>query len=411
LAASTIAYGIVFIQNFSIAYFSSVNFFGRATLLYSLFSTLYIVFTCGLNGVVVRFFFDKKYNENQKDLISNVAALWQSFGMVLTVLLLVAGYFLLTWTEILRLDYFSEFVPIVVGAFLYSSTEIFPSVFIAKEKPLKYAGLLIASRGITFVLLHASLFFAGESASYMSLSLLASGVVMCVLIMIVTGAYKKSPDNTAYRREIFFYALPLMVYALGGIGYSHGYRVIISSWLSDEHLAIFTLASQVSLVYYLTASSSVTGFSPRAYKALEATNGDPRSIRFYIKLLLAVGVGTAFLVVPAAYVFLIYFKEGAFFESTRILPVLLIGQFFLLMYSYNYILCTFYKETRILTYAMVFGVATSLLLAFLLIKRVNLWGASVPVMCGLFIQFLVSMLLIRRVIRARRESGMIQLKK
>jgi O-antigen/teichoic acid export membrane protein len=402
--ASSLAYGIVFIQNFSIAYFSSVNFFGEVSLLISLFSTLYIIFTCGLNAVVVRFFFDKKYNEDQKALISNITSLWLIFGVILMLFLLIAGYFTLVWRKILPLNYYSEFIPVVLGAFFYSSTEIFPSIFIAREKPQKYAILLILSRATIFLLLHATIFVVGESSTYVATSLLLSGLVMFAVIAFVVQAIPVFPVNKLYVKEIFAYAFPLMIYALGGIGYSHGYRIIISTWLSYQDLAIFTLASQISLVYYLTASSWLTGFSPKAYMALETHHGNPAAIRFYIKLLLAIGLGLGIVIIPVSYLFLTYFKDGAFYSSVSILPFLLLGQFFFLLYSYNYVLATFYKETKILTYSMFAGVIVSLFLAFFLVKQVNLWGAAVPIMCGLFVQFLVSLILVQRVIKARKKS-------
>ena len=58
ITASVVGYGIVFLQNFSLAYFLSVEFFGEITLIISLFSTLYVLFTFGLNAVLQRFYFD-----------------------------------------------------------------------------------------------------------------------------------------------------------------------------------------------------------------------------------------------------------------------------------------------------------------------------------------------------------------
>ncbi|MCX8491779.1 MAG: hypothetical protein ORN54_11990, partial [Cyclobacteriaceae bacterium] len=54
LLASFMGYGISFGQNFSFAFFLSVEFFGKTTILISLFSTLYVLFTFGLNSVVLR---------------------------------------------------------------------------------------------------------------------------------------------------------------------------------------------------------------------------------------------------------------------------------------------------------------------------------------------------------------------
>jgi O-antigen/teichoic acid export membrane protein len=249
--------------------------------------------------------------------------------------------------------------------------------------------------------LHLTVFIFGESSTHAAIALCLSGLFMFVVVAVAAQVFPLIRINRIRLKEIFFYAFPLMIYALGGIGYSHGYRVIISTWLRYDDLAMFTLASQISMVYYLAASSSITGFAPRAYKALEEQQGDPRAIRFYFKILLAIGLGMGVLVVPASYMFLLFFKGGAFYNSTLILPMLLLGQFFFLLYNYNYILSTFYKETNILTYSMVAGVSVSLILAVILVEKENLWGAAIPVTCGLFIQFVTSLILVRRVVKKR----------
>lgn len=399
VAASGLAFGLVFIQNFSLAYFTSINFFGRLTLLISLFSTLYVIFTCGLNAVVLRFFFDKKYTSDPKGFISHIAALWLMFGALLAVLFLATGYFGIVSKKLLAIEYYREFVPIVFASFFYSFVEIFPNLFVAQEKPMKYALCLVTARLTIFTLLHASVLIFNESSFHVALALLLSGLLLNIAGIFLFGILPLSPIRPRQIKEIFVYAFPLMVYALGGIGYSHGYRVIISTWLSYSDLALFSLASQIALVYYLTAASCMNAFSPKAYKALELHHGNPKAIKFYIKLLLVVGLGIGVTVIPASYIFLRYFKDGAFHESASVLPYLLLGQFFFFMYSYNYILCTFYKKTRILTYSMFAGVTVSLSLAFMLIKDGTLLSAALPVATGLFVQFVFSYILTQRVIR------------
>jgi O-antigen/teichoic acid export membrane protein len=266
----------------------------------------------------------------------------------------------------------------------------------------------VTSRAAVFITLHVVFFLSGESSAYIAYALLLSGVVVLLINGMVFNALPTFKIDKYYLKDIFTYAFPLMIYSLGGIGYSHGYRLIISTSLGYHDLALFTLASQIALVYYLTVSSCTTGFYPKAYKKLEEQQGDPRAIRFYLKILLVLGVGGAIVIVPLSYLFLAYFKQGSFYNSTQVLPFLLIGQFFFFLYSYSYILCTFYKKTKILTYAMSVGIICSLLLASLLVKsgnlHGNLQGAAISVMCGLFAQFLFSFLLIQRVIKNPKRN-------
>jgi len=297
-SASSIAYGIVFVQSFSIAYLSSTDFFGRVTLLISLFSTLYVIYTCGLNAVVIRFYFDNRYSTRLQSFISHISYLWVLFGIIITLLLLILGYTFLEWKKLLPFSYYSEFIPIVLASYFYSSTEIFPSIFIAQEKPFKYAFFLISSRFVIFGLLHVAIFVIGESSFFVAMALLFSGLFMFALNILIIKSFPTFEIDRIHIKEIFMYSFPLMIYALGGIGYSHGYRIIISSSLSFDEQASFTIASQIAMVYYLTAASVITGYYTKVYSALEKQNGDPRAIRFYLKLLFGIGLGVGIIVLP-----------------------------------------------------------------------------------------------------------------
>lgn len=396
-AASAIGFGIVLIQNFSLAFFTSVPFFGKITLLISLFSTLYVIFTFGMNAVVMRYYFDKSYSSDKRKLLSNIAAIWFLLGVVIAVLFLALGYHLLFMKNLLPLDYHSEFIPVLIGAFLFSSTEIFPNFFVAGEKPGYYALTLIGGRLTIFLLLHISIYLHGESSHHISMMLLSSGVLVSFANIALFRLY--SVANLVWQdlKEILIYAFPLMIYALGGIGYSHGYRVIISKWLTYEDLAVFTMANQIAMVYYLIAASCVIGFQPKAYKMLAAHDGKPQAIRFYLQILLSVGLGLLLLILPSSYIFLSYFKGGSFSSASHIIPVLAFGQFIYFLYGYNYILSTFYKKTRLLTYSMAAGVSTSLFLTSILLDTSSLWGAAIPVVAGILVQFLLSLVLVRKI--------------
>lgn len=397
LLASFVGYGISFVQNFSFAFFLSVEFFGKVTILFSLFSTLYILFTLGLNSVVMRFFFDKKYAANERQFVSTIVVIWFFLGLCLCLLLIALGYFLILQRHFLLIDFYSEFLPILFGSFLFSFIEIFICFFIVKEEPLKYAISLVASRLTIFLLLHAAIYFFQESSFHFALSILFSGLTQFVIAFVIFRVYPVGEIDRSHVKEVTLYSLPLMLYALGGIGYSHGYRIVISNWLSLSNFAIFSFTAQVTQIYYLTASSSVTGFYPKAYKALEDSNGQVHSIDFYFRILLFLGLFLAVCVFPMGYLLLKYFKGGEYFEGTQILPVLFIGQFVFLLYGYNYILCTYYKKTAILTYSMLAGVTISILTAWALLPQSKLWGAALPTLAGLTVQFALSWFLVQRV--------------
>jgi O-antigen/teichoic acid export membrane protein len=392
--ASIMGHGIVFIQNFSLAFFLTKSDYGSLTLLISLFSTLFVIFTLGLNSVALRFVFEAKYQSNAKALTSHLFFVWSICGIPLLAAFGLIGYFGIIEYGILELSFAFQFLPILFGAFLFSFVEIFPSFFIVKHKPLHYAVSLIASRATIFILLHIGLLLFGSSANSAWL-LLLSGLILC---LVGIGVFKIFPFSVPRRADvlpILTYAFPLMLYALGGIGYSHGYRVLIGGLLSPEDLAVFSLTSQISAVFYLTATSSITGLYPIAYEALTNSGGNSATIKFYLKRIFITGVILLLILGPISWVFLKFFKNGEYEKGTIILPILLAGQFVYFLYAYNYILCTFHKKTKVLTYSMCVGVVVSLSLAFVLLERIGVLGAAIAVSSGLTAQTIFSGILIR----------------
>jgi O-antigen/teichoic acid export membrane protein len=399
VVASTIGYGIVFVQNFSLAYLLSISFFGKISLIISLFSTLYVLYTFGLNAVVLRYHFDKKFNTDERKLVSHITAIWFLLGGALTIIFLLLGYKFIAIDHVLQIDFYSEFLFILGAAFFFSFGEIFPNFFIAREKPYHYAAFLIAGKALLFVFLLAGVYFFGESSHHFSLMMLCSSLLLFLVGAVVFKIFPIVRLSVENLKELLVYAFPLMLYALGGIGYSHGYRVIISSTLNPQDLAVFAIAAQLASMYNLAAVSSVTGLYTKAFKRLEESNGHPHAIRFYLRALIYIGIGLLAIVLPALYVFLLYFKGGAFMGAFKILPILMLGQFVFFIYSYNYILCTYYKKTNVLSYSMFTGVITSLALAFILINGSNITLAAIPVTTGLIVQFLVSLFAIKMVVK------------
>src|SRR5690606_38240637 len=104
-------------------------------------------------------------------LTSHVAIVWFLLGLLFIAGLSGSGYILLVVNHFLPLDFYSEFIPVLLGAFLFSFTEIFPNFFIVQDKPVSYAFWLFVSRASTFLFLHLAVFRVGESSQLMAMML------------------------------------------------------------------------------------------------------------------------------------------------------------------------------------------------------------------------------------------------
>jgi O-antigen/teichoic acid export membrane protein len=164
---------------------------------------------------------------------------------------------------------------------------------------------------------------------------------------------------------------------------------------------LFNIAAQISNAYYLVVSSSITGQVPKAYDKLIKENGNRSAVNFYLKYIGFVSTVLFILSIPSAYIFLYFFKDGEFLPSFLVVLILLVGQFIFLFYNYYHVIVTFHRQNKFLTYSLLLGVSTSLLLAFILIKPLQLVGAAVPLAIGYAIQLLVIGMLVSKKIKTK----------
>ncbi|MBI5482357.1 MAG: oligosaccharide flippase family protein [Deltaproteobacteria bacterium] len=391
LAVIVVGFGITTLQNFYFAYVTDEHLFGEITLLLATFLTLNTLFLAGLESAIIRFYFDRDAFASRSSLLSHLAAFWAVSAGLLLVPLLAGGYLVLQVYHLVPLRFFPDYVVITVGSLCFSFVGVFQNVYIASKEPWNYGLLLIVSRLLLFVGLAVALPAAGGSTTMMCVGALAAALLSMVVSIPVLRLFPLAAVDPKRVLRLASYTVPLGLNSLGGLGFSHGYKVILASSLTFRDLGLYNIATQFSSAFYLVASSLLNAYTARAYSALEQDGGRRRAIRFYLVVVVAIGLLIGVVSIPATYVFLIYFKHGAFRPSFGLAAVLIAGQFAFLLSSYPYILITHVKRTVYIGVATVAGVAATLVIAHFLLGPLGTYGAAIATSLGLGVLAATSM--------------------
>ena len=191
-------------------------------------------------------------------------------------------------------------------------------------------------------------------------------------------------------KEIVYFSSPLALNNISNLGFNHGFKILISPFISSAELGIFDLASKLSNVSYLIGSSTIKAIIPKVFKTLSKT-GKIESISFYKTQLFKTSVMSSILILFTGSIVLVYFKEGQYFDSIFLLPFLLVGQSFLLSFSYYFVIFSHFRKTIYITYSLIIGSCTSLVICYILIVEFNmgLISASIGTCIGYAIQYFI----------------------
>jgi O-antigen/teichoic acid export membrane protein len=383
LGAVVLGYGITILQNFVFAYLVDAEQFGRITVLLTTFLTLNTFFLGGLDSAVIRFHFDRTLFDSRHDLLAHLALLWFLYGIGMSLLVVGVGYVVIERMGLLPLHFFPDYVMLVAGAWLFSFAAVFQNTYIATKEPWRYGFVLVSSRTILFAGLYLWLARDPDALGGMCFGAALAAAVAALVAAGMLRIRTQGKLRLSKVLRLLPYTVPLAGNTIGVLGFSNGYKVIISTSLPLRDLAMFHIASQFSTGFYMVSSSLLNGFTARVYRALEVTRGHRSSIRFYVRTILWTGVLVFGAGIPCAIVVLQLFKGGQYATSWPLMVILSGAQFIFLVSAYWYATITYRKKTVFLTYATTAGVVTTLVAAFVLLPRFGMYGAALATLLGM----------------------------
>ncbi|WP_034042350.1 oligosaccharide flippase family protein [Wocania ichthyoenteri] len=392
LFSSLIGFGIPFIQNFLFAALLSEENYGKLVFFISLFGTLSAFFGFGIGALLQRYYYDKK----EKQLLQEVFGFWLVCAICLIVVFLIVGK--ISFSIFYDLPFtFQFYILVVLASALFSINLTFLNIYIVGKKPIKYGLHLILGRLFLFIaLIFVYFYFQNDLKSYIIAYTIASSLIFVgTLIEFKINPFTRIRLKTI--KEYLKFSYPLMINSVSGIGYSHGYKVLLKLFLSYSELGIFNIASSLANSFYLVSSSLLKGYIPNAFEYLKK-NTKKREIPFYRKKILIISLISFLFFIPMSYLFLTYFKNGVYISAIYLLPILLLAQILLLLYGERSLVLLYYKRTPLITTSVLSGSGISVLLLLVLMYcDKGLVLAALPVLIGYGIQFIIATKLSRKI--------------
>lgn len=256
ISAKGVAMVLYMLVDIGIARLTSVGEYGEWSYFYSLISMLFWIAWFGINSST-RVYVAKSNRNSQIQNQYLKAAL--VLRIIVSVGIVLAYYFLvfLLKERIMSMEAYSNLYMLLLlggGLILCSSfTEFFKEINIgmARFKPilviaaLEYGGYLIFGVGILWFVKNVCL------SNYYVVGLLG-GYTVALLVVILYGAstikekIKSSPGiNHGYMKEIFRYAIPILVTSFGALIILELDTVMIGSIYEGEQVAFYSIAKKI----------------------------------------------------------------------------------------------------------------------------------------------------------------------
>jgi O-antigen/teichoic acid export membrane protein len=385
---SLLGFGITFGQNFLFAFFLDKNTFGQVFLVSSLFSAFSYLFVFGLDATVLKYFFDRQF-ENKTDLSFSIFVTWLKLSAILTFFLLIIGYIFINHLGYALLKFETEYIALVASGMFFSFFLIAQQYFVASRQIWLYTFSSLGIRATVLTFNLAAILLFSARLSYVVYSHLIGTSVFFAISIFLFQLHRWPPLKKIMLKEIRSFSFPLIMNSLISISFTNGYRILISALLPFASLAIYGIISQIATAYYIGLTAFVLPNNSAAYQYLREHPLEKSAPLYRTKLIRSGAIGVIATLIISFFV-LRYFKDGIYLEGLKMLPLLLIGHFFFLLYSHDYVVLSHFKKTSRITLSTLIGISLILLNFYPMIAAWQLWGACITVCIGYLGQYLTA---------------------
>lgn len=260
-----------------------------------------------------------------------------------------------------------------------------------RNKAKSYAVLQIVNSCSGLLITVLFLFFISNDSWARVIGLLITTSMVSLFCMVSlwrSSLIKVSPPNLRYLREILTFSVPLLPHVVSMFVLNWIDRVIINAYSNLEEVALFTMASQLSLGVIVIFDAINKAFVPWLFEQLKS--GDLKIRR---KIVTRTYQYFALLVVSIPVVFIIskpiiLLIGGQDYEgAASLFNVLYSGQVLVGMYLMvtNYLF--YMKKTALLSLTTLISAGIHIFLSIILIQEMGTMGVATSFLFAMFVRF------------------------
>lgn len=259
--------GLTLLMNFVLPLFLTAAGYGSFALLYALYNLFTAVFTFGLDSSILKFSLDK---QEQSNIVVRSFLVWILLSSM-TLILLTPIVWYCSKYGILKAS-FSAALTTILAAFIVSFQRIILFYYIAKSEIKKY-GLLFVFNKIaqTIVFVLPAIFLTEErSLHYFPILFLLQSILTFLLIVYLERTLIVTRVSGPFGlKKLIRFSLPLSLETFGNIGYSYGFNLLISPFLTLGQLGTLNIYTQLGNIISMTSGAFNNGYLPRFFQNIE----------------------------------------------------------------------------------------------------------------------------------------------
>lgn len=246
-----------------------------------------------------------------------------------------------------------------------------------KRFDYSYKSLVLVTLGISVLIPSAGVVavYFSEEKGYAKI---ISGAVAACLIYVLIYIRNLRRGGCVYDGKYWKYALafnlPLIPHYLSMTALSQADRLMINSMCGSEEAAIYSIASNVSLVLVIVVNALNSAIIPWQYRLLKEKKIEP--IRKCINLIIILSVVVVLLPIALAPELVAILAPASYYEAIWIVPPIAVSTFFILLYSLCCNVEFYFEKRKMVMIASVVAALINIVTNYLFIPRYGYMAAG-----------------------------------
>lgn len=190
-------------------------------------------------------------------------------------------------------------------------------------------------------------------------------------------------------------SLPLIPHLLAQTLLSQSDIIMITNLCGADKSGIYSMAYTIAMVLYSLLSQIMAVWSPWCYRRLEEKNTTViyqySKLLFFVALIMSIGL---MMISPEAVTF---FLADSYHECMYLIPVIVVGMFFLFAYTFFYDIEYYHKKTKLIAIASILAAVINIILNAVFIPVYGYIAAAYTTAVGYFLLMLLHMLFMKKI--------------
>lgn len=357
------------------------------------FSTIIMVFfSLAMDNSIYRLYYENNSEESKRNLLGTIFISIFFVSLVLTSALFIFNKFTSQVFQTI------PFFPYYAYSILFSFFNIFGIIpriyFQLKEKPEVFITISIVQFIFATGLILYFVVAKNEGATGMLKGQMIGAIFMVPWFIILLSKIINIKFNYSILKGVLAYSLPMIPAILSAWVLNLSDRIFIERNFNLEEVGVYSLGYKIAEIVLIFSSSFNVAYNAIYFKlasSVDQVNAKKQLYKYnniYVMLLMIL----IFITILFSKEIISMLFDERYIEAYRIIQIVAIGFFFSHATGLSNFAIYQEKKTLVVMFIMIFCALLNLLLNFLFIPKLGMYGAAYATSISFFIQFVINYL-------------------